>query len=743
MSDRVGRSCWVGMALLLTIVLGGPADQASAAKPAPPAQPLLAWTVAPDTGEVFVLDATATLFRLSPTDLTVAARSTPLFKSADHAAAYLAVDGDRLFVGGEAVSQTLVLRRSDFARLATLNNAGPMGVDPGRMLFIASRGAVVDYDLTALSQAPDTLLPGLEPGAFGEVARDVVADPAGRRLYVRIYGEFGSAPHNPESYAIYDLDTLKRTAAFDSQLASLSRVAVAEGSGELACVDFAYVGFLGSSLRIFDLQGTELRVARPLDGVPAMDPSGRWVYLLRDRGLWVLNAGDLSCRSVLPFQTRAPAGLALSPDGQRLYLLGNGWLTVKDTAELQSLGLPPVSPLPAAWVSEPDPSLGPAFFPSPLMAKDHAAFVQVGGYGETYRTTDDGHSWRFLPALTYPDFQNAVYLSLSPDFAEDRTMAALTGQLHTLLRSTDAGDTWDFWTPPIAFVSDRDGNRELYTMLQDGGDVHRLTDAPSAEENPAWSPAWTRLAFQSNRNGNWDIFTGQVICRAGQECGPSQLTDDPGDDTMPAWSPDGRSIAFVSTRDGNPEIYVMGSDGQNQRRLTFSAAADSHPAWLCDSRHLVFVSDRKGDSDIYEIEAPAGPEKLTAEPKVTALVTGPADDRDPTVSAFNIMAFLSDRSGVTQAYRMDLGSSGSVYAVAAAREAEGHPSWVDDAGVQGGSLLVSIERDGATNIHSVDYPDRDTALTNESGFNGHPAWGPTWWRPDEKLSRSQLKAYEK
>jgi hypothetical protein len=742
----------VGGALFVALMLGwavpaaegsGP-DAAAAVKYAPPVQPLLAWTVARDTGDVFVVDAAAVLYRLSPSDLSVVGKSTVLFKALPKAPVFLTVDESRLFVSNLVVTRTQVLRRSDFHQMTVLNEAGPMAVDPGRRLFMVSRGALVYYDLQALTRAPTVLIPALKLGAYGDVPRDVIADAAGRRLYVRTYGALGSPPHNPEFYALYDLDTLARVKTFNPQLANLSRISLAEAAVEIVLMDRAYAGFLGSALRVFDPGGTELRSAHPIDGTPAIDATGTWIYLLRERGLWVLNAGDLSCKSIFPFQTEAPADLALSLDGQHLYLFGNGWLAVKDTPDLQTLGTMPVSPLPVAWNRDTGTFFGPAFFPSPQMKQDGTAFVQVGGYGETYRTTDGGRSWRFLPALTYPDFMYALHLSLSPDFARDRTLVALARQLDTLLRSTDGGDTWDFWTPRIAFVSDRGGNRDVYTMQQDGVDVRRVTDAPSAEENPAWSPAWTRLAFQSNRNGNWDIFTVRADCQPGPDCDLKQLTDNPADDMLPAWSPDGRAIAFVSTRDGNPEIYLMDSDGQNQRRLTFNPTGDWRPAWLPDSRQFVFTSDRTGHNGLYLMAAPAGAEKLTAEPKVTPFVVGASDNRDPAVSAAGIVAFLSDRGGMSQAYRQDLGPEGSTASlVAKGIEPEGHPSWVDDAGVHGGGLLVSIERNGATNIFKADYPDRYIAMTNGSSFDGHPAWGPAWWRPDSQLSRAQLKPYQK
>ena len=77
--------------------------------------------------------------------------------------------------------------------------------------------------------------------------------------------------------------------------------------------------------------------------------------------------------------------------------------------------------------------------------------------------------------------------------------------------------------------------------------------------------------------------------------GQTRLTNNAVVDDEPAWSPDGTQIAFTSNRPAaNLDIYVMNADGTGQTRLTNNAARRPDPAWSPDGTKIAFTIDRDG-----------------------------------------------------------------------------------------------------------------------------------------------------
>lgn len=95
----------------------------------------------------------------------------------------------------------------------------------------------------------------------------------------------------------------------------------------------------------------------------------------------------------------------------------------------------------------------------------------------------------------------------------------------------------------------------------DLGDLQSLTDQAS-DTAPAVSPDGKRIAFMSQRDGDWDIY---VVNSDGS--GLRQLTNDPASDGLPVWSPDGRAIAFASNRGGPWAVWAVTPEGSGSRQL--------------------------------------------------------------------------------------------------------------------------------------------------------------------------------
>lgn len=153
------------------------------------------------------------------------------------------------------------------------------------------------------------------------------------------------------------------------------------------------------------------------------------------------------------------------------------------------------------------------------------------------------------------------------------------------------------FTSKIVFVSDRDGNDELYMMDYDGAGPTRLTFNKVRDYMPAWSADGRHIAYTSYKN----LAAGLYLLDLDQ--GRFQAVSTRGTNFAPCFSLDGKKLAFCSTMDGNSEIYVADSDGRNVRRLTYNSAIDTAPSWSPTNREIAFTSDRSGTPQIYIMDA--------------------------------------------------------------------------------------------------------------------------------------------
>ncbi len=127
----------------------------------------------------------------------------------------------------------------------------------------------------------------------------------------------------------------------------------------------------------------------------------------------------------------------------------------------------------------------------------------------------------------------------------------------------------------VAFSSDRDptGGWEIWLATADGSQQQRLTANTAADVNPVWGPGGL-LIFESNRDGNWELYLLDVTVGGD----PVRLTNDPGNDVNAFWAPDGSAVYFQSDRDGDWELFRLNLPQGNVEQITFNTTQDMEPS---------------------------------------------------------------------------------------------------------------------------------------------------------------------
>jgi Tol biopolymer transport system component len=150
----------------------------------------------------------------------------------------------------------------------------------------------------------------------------------------------------------------------------------------------------------------------------------------------------------------------------------------------------------------------------------------------------------------------------------------------------------------IAYGYFNNGDRSIWVIpVEDGGLATRLTDNLGDDACPDWSPDGSKIAFNSDRAADLDIW---VVSSIGGS--PTRITSLPGGAFQPSWSPDGSQIAFSADFVGPAnDICVVPAAGGVVAQITDDPAYDAAPDWSPDGDALVFYSQRSGNLDIWVI----------------------------------------------------------------------------------------------------------------------------------------------
>ena len=139
-------------------------------------------------------------------------------------------------------------------------------------------------------------------------------------------------------------------------------------------------------------------------------------------------------------------------------------------------------------------------------------------------------------------------------------------------KSSDRFPSWSSDGKFIAFVSDRSGREEIWIMNSDGTGQKQLTFGGCID--PAWGSKG-RIAFASGLGGNWQIWW-MKLGRGGSA--PNLIMSPGGSCRWPAWGRGGRRIYYQSDRNGNWDIWCVDVKTGRMKNITRHPATDWMPS---------------------------------------------------------------------------------------------------------------------------------------------------------------------
>ncbi len=179
-----------------------------------------------------------------------------------------------------------------------------------------------------------------------------------------------------------------------------------------------------------------------------------------------------------------------------------------------------------------------------------------------------------------------------------------------------------FAVPPFP---DTSGNWQIYSMRKDGSDIRQLTHVPdtSVAGDPSVSPDGRTVAYVSNESGQFGVWLMDTNGR-----NQRQVLSSPNRDYLtPGWSPNGQRlvVAACHVRSGGFEdfcdLVTVRDDGSHARTIVHDHRYDYYGRYSPGGKWIAFGSDRHGfEGAIWVVRASGGRPRRVTEPRLEAFI---------------------------------------------------------------------------------------------------------------------------
>ena len=175
----------------------------------------------------------------------------------------------------------------------------------------------------------------------------------------------------------------------------------------------------------------------------------------------------------------------------------------------------------------------------------------------------------------------------------------ITGQQRqlTFSRGNEIGAFWAHSGTKIAYQSDRDGFWQIYELDLMTSRERLISDAEGDDHAPHYSLDDEQIAFRSYRDGDNSVVYVMNV----DGTGLTQVSNPTGNALNHSWSPDNGLIGYQSDVDGDNDIYVYDVETGETRLVTDNTNEDYAPTWICESTDVAFTSDITEDANIFEV----------------------------------------------------------------------------------------------------------------------------------------------
>lgn len=203
------------------------------------------------------------------------------------------------------------------------------------------------------------------------------------------------------------------------------------------------------------------------------------------------------------------------------------------------------------------------------------------------------------------------------------------------IRLTDdaASDINAFWSNDsqrLLFQSDRSGKWQIYELNITTGETILLSDGTGEDHDPIYSTSGDYIAFRSFRDEG-DHSVVYIMNKDGT--GLERISDPNANAMNHTWAPDDSVIAYQSDLDGDLDIYAWEFDSRETRLVTDNDIPDYAPTWICHAPIIVFTSDITEDPNIYNTPAfPIDADPIHVDEEATQMTFDPANDVYPESS---------------------------------------------------------------------------------------------------------------